>query len=46
MELPEHVTSDSHSGFASSTFATILKMMGVQKHKLQPREAKGGVVIV
>ena len=46
MGLPEHVTSDSHSGFASNTFATVLKMLGVQKHKLQPREAKGGVAIV
>ena len=44
--LPEHITSDSHSGFASNAFAIVLKMLGVQKHKLQPREVKGGVAIV
>ena len=44
--LPEHVTSDSHSGSASNTITTLLKMLGVQKHKLQPREAKGVVAIV
>ena len=38
--LPDHVTSDSHSGFASATFAIVLKMLGVKKHKLQPREAE------